>query len=270
MTNDSGVNADYAINNVQLLNRMRQAEYSRSDLEMVNTTYAFAISLFACRFEPSGRTFFSHIVRTAGLLVAQRAPLPLLCAALLHNVYQHGEFGNGTEGQSIAKQQKVRAVIGAEAEAIVAGFASRPWNSKTVCALRDELRDGDATAFSSTDRDVILLKIADHLEHELDFDPLYATQSNYKGFTPEANAAMREIAAILDAPLFACELQRAAQELETAPEIAPELRAPRPGSQLHIPASYCLRLPAAARRFYKSRRRALAELRYRWRKMRAG
>ena len=264
------MSAPFAINNAQLLNRMRDAEYSQSDLEAVNATYAFAVSLFACRFEPSGRPFFSHIVRTAGLLVSQRASLPMLCAALLHNVYQHGEFGSGVEGQTPDKREKVRAVVGAESEALIAGFAIRAWNSKAVCALRDELRTGGAAAFSSYDRDVIVLKIADHLEHELDFDPLYATKSNYKGFTAQANDAMQEISEILGAPLFAFELKRVAVELKSAPVIPDDLRPQIPGTRLHIPASFCTKPLAATRIFYKRRRRALAGLRYRLRKSRGG
>lgn len=262
MNREHAVDTTYAINNIQLLNRMRRQEYSQSDLALVNATYGFAVSLFSCRFQPTGRPFISHIVRTAGVLLAVDADVSLLCAALLHNVYQHGDFGDGVFGQTPAKRQKVRAVIGEHGEKIVAGFATRPWTSKTVCALRDAWRADGGAAFSPIDRDVILLKIADHLEHELDLDPLYTAHSHYKGFTPDANAAMRELCPVLGASLFARELQRTEQELATN-TVPPELQHPPGGAAILAPASYCRRFPCALRAGYRQARHGLAPLRRR-------
>jgi hypothetical protein len=250
----------YAQNNVQLLNAMRQQEYSQSDMAATRDAYNLAVTLFACRIESSGRVFLSHIVRTAGILVAVRAPLPLVLAGLLHNVYHNGDFGDGIPGRTEAKRAKVRAVVGQEAEYCIVAFAAQPWGAKAILALRDQLQDYGADSLSIMEFQGVMLRLADHLEHTMDLDPLYVPGNPYEALTRSVESALSEIATLLSYPLLAEGLQCTARELQTA-QVAAQLCSDRRHSSLFIPASYCKRFPAAARESYFRTRRSLAALR---------
>jgi len=115
-----------------------------------------------------GKDFISHVVRTASILGSLQASSPVVAAGLIHNAYQNGDFGYGKKGISNAKRRMVRKTLGQEVEGYIAGFHFMKWEEQTFSLIRDELESGD-----QVNRYVVLLHLANHFEHNLDYGVLY-------------------------------------------------------------------------------------------------
>ncbi len=158
----------YAQTNIQLFSQLSRAGYSGADLELVRDAYELAMVLFSGRFQPSGKIFIAHVVGTAGILASLRLPAPVVAAGLLHNVYEHGDFGSIRPGVSLKMRRRINRLLGSEVEEVIAIFPMLHWNSSTV-----QLALADPDKLPSIDRHVLILRLADYLEHLLDLDLLY-------------------------------------------------------------------------------------------------
>ncbi len=158
----------YANTNIELFNQLSGERYTGQDLRLIVKTYELAKCLFAGRVLESGKEYISHVVRTASILGSLQAPSPVVAAGLIHNAYQKGDFGYGKSGITNAKRRMVRKALGQEVEGYIAGFHFMKWNEKTFSLIRDELESGDQVY-----RYAVLLHLADHLEHNLDYGILY-------------------------------------------------------------------------------------------------
>jgi len=158
----------YANTSIELFNQLSGERYTGQDLRLIVKTYELAKCLFAGRVLESGKEYISHVVRTASILGSLQAPSPVVAAGLIHNAYQKGDFGYGKRGISNAKRRMVRKTLGQEVEGYIAGFHFMKLNEKTFSLIRDELELGDQVY-----RYAVLLHLADHLEHNLDYGVLY-------------------------------------------------------------------------------------------------
>jgi hypothetical protein len=150
----------YAETNIQLYKQMREAGYSSRTVTRVHETYELALRLFAGQFQVHGKTVIAHIVGTASILVSLRVPPTVIVAALLHNAYWGGDFGDGKSGITGARRRFLRCRFGDEVEGCLAGFAQLQIHTQTASTLL-----ANVDAMSETDRRIALLYLADNLEH---------------------------------------------------------------------------------------------------------
>ncbi|MGH7829580.1 MAG: SMP-30/gluconolactonase/LRE family protein, partial [Candidatus Binatia bacterium] len=230
----------YAQTNLQLFNQVRHDGYTKADLDLVRDAYESAMTLFSGRFQPSGKSFIAHVVGTASILASLRLPAPVVAASLLHAVYVQGDFGNSRRGISIKKRREITRIVGEEAEGYVARFPAIHWGSETMRLARD-----NPEALTPTDRNVVLIKLADYLEHLLDYDLLYYSDSGRRYYRLQ-DAVVRTAASLgLDA--LAAELKEAIRTTESGelPVQSPAHRA-HDASFVFVPRSYRKRFSAAA------------------------
>jgi gluconolactonase len=174
-------------------------------------------------------------VGTASILGSLHAPAQIVAAALIHNVYQNGDFGDWRKGISDAKRQQVRLAVGEEVEKYVARFATLQWNVATIPAMSE-----GPLALDPIDRDVVLIHLADHLELLLDL-PYYADIRRLAYFRRDSNF-MVQIARRLGYLTLALELERVWRETSLA-EFPTELHSGNHrGDYLIAPKSYRRRL----------------------------
>jgi (p)ppGpp synthase/HD superfamily hydrolase len=162
----------YAQTNVQLFNQLRSEGYSKEDRERVREAYEFAMHLFTALFLPSGKTFIDHLVGTASILASLRMPIEVVTAGLLHAAYLHGDFGGARKGMTETKRKQVKEVVGEQIEEYVARYDRTPLNWETIAVLRDTVAE-----LGPLDRDVLLMRLANELEHNLDLGPVYYARS---------------------------------------------------------------------------------------------
>ena len=200
----------YAQTNIQLFNQLRGEGYSNTDLTFIRDAYELAMILFTGRFQPSGKSFIAHVVGTASILASLGLPATAVAAGLLHNVYENGDFGKGVAGITTAKRQEIRRVLGPEVEEYLARFSASYWESPTIHLARD-----NPDQLSAIDREVLLILLADHLEHLLDLDILYYGAAGRRYCSNDSRIAA-EIAERLGVSPLAAELETAVQATESA------------------------------------------------------
>ena len=247
---------DYAQTNIQLFNQLRRAGYSNADLEYLYRAYEVAIRLFTGRFRASGKTFIAHLVGTASILAALRAPIALIAAGLLHAAYTHGDFGKGRQGISSAKRRKLKQSLGEEAEQYIARYTAQPWNEQAISVTHDKL-----DTLNAIERDIILMHLANTLEDYLDLGMFYYDEPERQGhgrYTDTSAVLQVRIAEQLGFSSLAAELTRVFKEHTTA-DVPDALRRANhfsftlpPGSYQRRPAAFFRAVLAACLRRLKA------------------
>jgi len=230
----------YAQTNLQLFNQLRRDGYSNADLGYILKAYDLAACLLTARFQHSGKPTIAHFVGTASILSSLHVSAKVVAAGLLHNVYEIGDFGDGRKGISGPKREQVKRAVGSEVEEYAARYTAMRWNKRTIPTICKGLAGLDAI-----DRDVVLIHLADHLEHHLDDGVLYFDDVKRQRFMDCNDHVNRmvEMAEQLGFPTLATELARVIRGIAGA-EIPIELRNPSywGRGQLIPPKSYRLRL----------------------------
>jgi len=236
----------YAQTIPQLYNQLQRVGYSVGEMCCVRNAYELAMVLFSGRFQRSGKVFIAHVVGTASILASLRLPVEVVAAGLLHNVYQNGDFGDGRRCISDARREQVRRVVGNEVEQYVAGFATLRWNSPMLSVIRDRPYD-----LNPIDRSVILLRLADHLEHLLDLDPLYSGNIGLNQYLAKGTSLLIDTAENLGFTTLAAELRQTLAETRST-TLPPELCPSRSGTFgcFMTPQSYHRRLSVEFRRLF--------------------
>jgi (p)ppGpp synthase/HD superfamily hydrolase len=162
----------YAQTNVQLFNQLQSEGYSKKDRERVREAYDFAMHLFTGLFLPSGKAFIDHLVGTASILASLHRPVEVVIAGLIHAAYLHGDFGGTTKGISEAKRKQVRGALGEAIEEYVVKYDHLLWTAPKIRTVHDNLADLDPV-----DREVLLMRLSNELEHQLDLGGMYFAES---------------------------------------------------------------------------------------------
>ena len=162
----------YAQTSTQLFNQLQSEGYSKKDRVFIMETYGFAMRLFSGLFLPSGKPFFDHLVGTASILASLRVPVEIVAAGLIHAAYLHGNFGGIRKGISEVTRRQVKNAVGEKVEEYVVRYERMVWGPETLPALCDAVNGMDVI-----DREVLLIHLANELEHNLDLGGLYFARS---------------------------------------------------------------------------------------------
>ncbi len=229
-------NVSYAQTNLQLFNQMRAAGYGDADLRAVRGAYDLGTRLFTAKFRGSGKPLLSHLVGTASILCAVKAPAPLLAAAVLHAAYIFGEFGDGRRGMTPAKREVVRRAVGDEIEDLVARYEELEWTAPTIAALHARVEP-----LGPKERDVLLIRLANELEDHLDLGVLYCGNAQHRRDLIGSSLRLCiDLANRIGEPAVAAELERVFNEVLTA-DVPESLRHPNDYTYLLPPESYMVR-----------------------------
>lgn len=217
---------------LQFFRQLEASGYLLETMRSVREAYDLATGLFSCRFTtPGGKPLLSHCVGTAGILASLEAPSHLLTAALLHNAYQVGDFGDGAQGPTAARRREMREAVGEAAEAVVARFAELRLRPDAAARKLNQLSDLD-----QLERETLLVWAADHLEHHLDLGVLLCAKGARDEFPLWKREVAIDIAIGLGFPRLADELRRVHAEIDSA-SVSGCTRS-RTGEYFVLPRSY--------------------------------
>lgn len=229
----------YAQTNVQLFNQLRSEGYSKKDRQHLLEVYEFGIGIFTGLFLPSGKTFIDHLVGTASILASLRVPINVVAAGLIHAAYLHGDFGTPGTGVSEAKRKRVRDAVGGDVEEYVARYDRLLWTPQTIPVLRRTIDKSGAI-----EREVLLMRLANELEHILDLGGLYFArgekqqkwhQQDMQSYGP----IMREMSEKLGQSSLSAEMTAAFRSISSAEiPIEPSIRSQHQVAYLIVPMSY--------------------------------
>jgi hypothetical protein len=222
----------YAQTNVQLFNQLRSEGYSKQDRERVREAYVFAMHLFTGLFLPSGKMFIDHLVGTASILASLHVPVELVAAGLIHAAYLHGNFGGLRKGISETTRNQVKLAVGEEVEKYVVRYELLPWEPETLPVLRETI-----DKLSPVDRNVLLMRLANDYEHNLDCGSLY--RDNWREYIQRAGPAMVSIAEKLGFPSLSAEMASMFGDIVLMEvPLEARIRTSEPAAYLVVPKSY--------------------------------
>jgi (p)ppGpp synthase/HD superfamily hydrolase len=229
----------YAQTNIQLYNQLEREGYSRSDRERVRETYEFAMRLFTGLVLPSGKTFIDHLVGTASILASLHMPAEIVAAGLIHAAYLHGDFGGATKGISDTKRKQVGAEVGEAIEEYVAKYDELLWTRETISTVHENI-----AGLNRIEREVLLMRLANELEHQLDLGGIYYAESNkgqerYQQYMNSYGPMLISIAERLGFPSLAAEMKVAFDAVfSTRLPLVPLIRSKHHVAYVVVPRSY--------------------------------
>ncbi len=191
--------------NLQLYRLLIDRGAGDASLATVRKAYDVALALFGNSVRPSHKPFLAHLVGTAGVLAHWNETIDMVIAGLLHSVYLYGDFRDGRSGAHPARRGRVRAIVGAEAESLIAAYTAADWQ----CPI-DQLIE--TACQSATGRALVAIKLADLWDEVSDGGPRYCPDK------PLAFAAT--VGEPMPAPVL--ELARCALSNTAADELARE------------------------------------------------
>jgi hypothetical protein len=189
---------EVAQTNLQLYNQLVATGWSDADLDRTRAAYALAADLFAGQMRSSGKTFLEHLVGTASATGAVGGRPALVHAALLHAAYTFGEFGAGKRSAAESKRAAVRAVIGGEAEELIAEYAALGYSANTI---QDWLQR--AHALSPHEHDLAVLRLANEVDEHIDLGTRYSDRHGHPMSSDSVFKTMILLAHELDEPALA-------------------------------------------------------------------
>jgi len=106
-----------------LFRQLREQHRPVTELELVRRAYDFAAPLHSGRFEVDGTPFHAHCLGMASIMAQIGAPAPVIGAAVLHNAYTTGDWGDGrASGAFPRRRRQVRDALGPEVESFLSGL----------------------------------------------------------------------------------------------------------------------------------------------------
>jgi (p)ppGpp synthase/HD superfamily hydrolase len=250
------VNHSYAQTNVQLFNQLLAEGYSQEDREIVRVTYEFAMVLFTGLFLPSGKPFIDHLVGTASILASLHMPVEIVAAGLIHAAYLHGDFGGATKGISKAKRKQVGETLSEAIEEYVATYDQLVWTAPNIRTVHDSVG-----GLGPVDREVLLMRLANELEHQLDFGGMYYAESEkgqerHQRYMKSYGPMLMSMAERLGFSSLAAEMAQVFKNIiSTHVPVEPWIRSKHQVAYLAVPRSYRERLSATFSRKVSDSRR---------------
>jgi len=149
--------------NVQLMNQLIHQGRSETTLKRVYDAYDLTVDLYSGYFHGDGKPFVNHGIAVASTVAYLGQPDDLVVAAVVHNIYGNGDFGDGEKNViTPTRQARVRAVVGRRVDDLLVRFRE----VRLRRSLDRVLQGFDA--LSEDDRQLLLMDLADHYEKFLD------------------------------------------------------------------------------------------------------
>ena len=150
--------------NLQLYNQLIETGRDSVELEVIRRTYDFATTIYPGYYQADGKPFVAHSVGVASILAHLDMPAEFIATGLLHNIYGNGDFGDGLQNVlSSSRRNLVRNSVGNQIEALVFRFRSFRILPESIERLANGI-----DAFNRTDRNLLLVDLADYLEKYVD------------------------------------------------------------------------------------------------------
>jgi hypothetical protein len=157
-----------AMVNTRLYGQLLAQGRSDDDLWAIRRAYDLTSVLYSGAYQADGRPFTAHAVSVASILALIGMPSNIVAAALIHNVYGNGDFGDGRySGVTPQRRQRVRDAVGDDIESCVHRFSE--------LRLTGDLQVVKSRIgwMSERDRMILAIELADLLDKFVDLSVLY-------------------------------------------------------------------------------------------------
>lgn len=149
--------------NVQLFNQLIRQGRNEITLKRVYDAYDLAVDLYTGYFHGDGKPFVCHGIAVASIIAHLNQPDDLVVAAVVHNIYSNGNFGDGKKNiVTDDRQARVCALVGRRVDDLLIRF-----REMRLRRSLDSILEG-FDGLSDDDRMLVLMDLADHCEKFLD------------------------------------------------------------------------------------------------------
>lgn len=188
----------------QLMSQALNHNLVEADLMRLRSAYEMAEDLFDGLYRAQHVPFICHLVRTASVLLEEKASIETVIAGLLHAAYSVGYFKDQKHGGATQEHRDaLRSEVGEPVEALVFGYFNSRWYRKEC--VHEYLRDFDL--YDPSQREILVVHLANELEDYLDlgmaYRGIYPYQDRIEAYGKEAV----ELAIRLGHPKLAAELE---------------------------------------------------------------
>jgi (p)ppGpp synthase/HD superfamily hydrolase len=186
--------------NLQLYNQLLEQGRSLEDLALIRSAYKLASLLYSGYYQGDGKPFVCHGIGVASIAARLDLPAEFVAVGLIHNIYGNGDFGDAIHYTVTERRRRfVQAAMGDRVAVLTERFQSVRINSMNVDSMTARLVDLD-----STDRNLLILDLADALEKYVDLGVLYFGDGQWiKEATENRGARLIDIATRLNQPMLA-------------------------------------------------------------------
>jgi hypothetical protein len=227
--------------NLQLYRLLLRQGRSDAELGLVRAAYELSVKLYSGYFSADLRPFVCHTVGVAGVIANLGQPAEIVAAALLHNVYGNGDFGDGAYNlASTGRRRVVNRAVGVAVEDIVHRFHLRRVQLDT-----DDVYRARIEGLEQQQREVLLLDLADIVEKHVDASVLFHGDGSWISEPVRRHHAfLVDLARRIGEPLLATMLEERYADVSETAQLPAALRAPthRRHRDLIVPTSCRRRL----------------------------
>ncbi len=207
---------DFAVTYPQLVRQAMAARLDDQELRELRDVFETAQLYFDGLYRVGGQPFICHTVRTASIVFAERQPLPLVKAALVHTAYDAYRYDHSTRPwPGTHLRRRLRRDVGTDVEELVWAFHEVAWERIGA----PELRLRELPHASDLVRSALALRVANDLENHMDLGLAYRTGRRFKERIETDGAAIIKVASELGMATVADELSTVFRETldETLP-----------------------------------------------------
>jgi (p)ppGpp synthase/HD superfamily hydrolase len=198
----------FAMTYPQFMEEALKAGYADPDLQHLKNAHSLALRMFDGFYRAQDVPLISHLVRTAGIVLAEKASAETVAASLLHSVYLFGRFRDGKIGRASASHRReVVSAVGERTESLVQLYISTRFRTPPV--LREHIEK--LPAASAEKKAVLLIILANELEDYLDLGMVFRGNYPYSDILKRDGQLMVELARGLGRPQLSSELEETFQ-----------------------------------------------------------
>ncbi len=187
----------FALTYPQLMNQALAQGFDESALRQLREAHDLAVKFFDGFYRAQGIPFINHLIRTASIVLAEKQPVEMVSAALLHSAYMFGA--------PAARRKELKQKLGDSAEALVNGYTNFPWRQEK--AMVNHLEIFSHGSVPGQARQLLLIRLANELEDHLDDSMVYRGGFPYADWISSRGQMIVELARKLELKELALELE---------------------------------------------------------------
>ncbi|HLD49853.1 MAG TPA: HD domain-containing protein [bacterium] len=188
---------NFALTYPQLMNQALAQGFEDPVLRQLREAHDLALKFFDGFYRAQGIPLLNHLVRTASIVLAEKQPVEMASAALLHSAYMFDA--------PASRRKELKQKLGDSVEALVNGYTNFPWRQeKAVANHLENFSHGSAQT-----RQLLLIRLANELEDHLDDSMVYRGAFPYADWISSRGRTIVELARKLELKELALELEEA-------------------------------------------------------------
>lgn len=177
------------------MNQALAQGFEEPALRQLREAHDLALKFFDGFYRAQGVPLLNHLVRTASIVLAEKQPVEMASAALLHSAYMFGA--------APARRKELKQKLGESVEMLVSGYTDFSWRQEN--AVTQHLQNFSHE--SSQTHQLLLIRLANELEDHLDDGMVYRGAFPYADWISSRGPAIVELARKLELKELVLELE---------------------------------------------------------------